>query len=62
MYTETLTNYHKFYLAQEIDVLTQSEMIKQPEAKKIELYKVQLLIYGNEVSEQKCANNIKESV
>ena len=62
MYTETLTNYHKFYLAQEIDVLTQSEMIKQPEAKKIELYKVQLLIYGNEVSEQKCAKKIKESV
>ena len=37
MYTETLTNYHKFYLAQEIDVLTQSEIIKQPEAKKKEI-------------------------
>ena len=38
MYTETLTNYHKFYLAQEIDVLTQSEIIKQPEAKKKQNY------------------------
>ena len=37
MYTETLTNYHKFYLAQEINVLTQSEIIKQPEAKKKEI-------------------------
>ena len=37
MYTETLTNYHKFYLAQEIDVLTQSEIIKQPEAKTKEI-------------------------
>ena len=36
MYTETLTNYHKFYLAQEID-LTQSEITKQPEAKKKEI-------------------------
>ena len=34
MYIATLTNYHKFYLAQEIDVLTQSEIIKQPEEKK----------------------------
>ena len=68
MYTETLTNYHKFYLAQEIDVLTQSEIIKQPEEKRKKLWfilktvKVQLLIYGNEVSEQKCAKKIKGSV
>ena len=37
MYTKTLANYHKFYLAQEIDVLKQSEIIKQPEAKKKEI-------------------------
>ena len=64
MYTETLANYHKISLEQERDILIWKEQLNNKKHKKCHCFwnicERPISIYGNEVSEPKCAKKSKK--